>query len=106
MEASFFQNQQKAWAFEGKGFLNKYVFFMNDKEPPLMKDVFLDVSSPPQKPEKKNPKKKKKVKNGERRPTGIHMHASLHVVEQPNAEIVKIAMYLFVFLAMSKMQKI
>ena len=47
-----------------------------------------------------------KVKNWESRPTAIHMHASLHVVEQPNAEIVKIAMYLFVFLAMSKMQKI
>ena len=47
-----------------------------------------------------------KVKNWESRPTAIHMHASLQVVEQRNTENVKIAMYLFVFLAMSKMQKI
>ena len=39
-------------------------------------------------------------------PTAIHLHASLHVVGQPNAEIEKIARYLFVFLAMSKKQKI
>ena len=63
MEASFFQNQQKAWAFEGKGFLNNYVFFfMNDKEPPLMIDEILTYVAP-HKSSKKKFRKKMKVKN-------------------------------------------
>ena len=79
---------------------------MNDKESPLMIDEILTYVAPHKSSKKTFRKKKMKVKNRESRPTAIHMHASLHVVEQPNAEIVKIAMYLFVFLAMSKMQKI
>ena len=58
MEASFFENQQKAWAFEGKGFLNKYVFFMNDKEPPpLMIDEILTYVAPHTSSKKKIRKK-------------------------------------------------
>ena len=62
MEASFFENQQKAWAFEGKGFLYNYVFFMNDKEPPPHDRRNFDVCSSTHKLEKKNQKKKLKVK--------------------------------------------
>ena len=33
----FIETQEKACDFEGKGFLNKYVFFMTDKEfPPTL----------------------------------------------------------------------
>ena len=53
----FFENQQKAWAFEGKGFLYNYVFFMNDKEYPLMIDEILTYVAPHTSSKKKIRKK-------------------------------------------------
>ena len=54
------ETQEKACDFEAKGFLNNYVFFMSDKEPPLMKDVLVNVGSPIQKLKKKFRKKNRK----------------------------------------------
>ena len=60
------ETQEKASDFEAKGFLNNYVFFMSDKEPPLMKDVLVNVGSPIQKLEKQFSEKRiesEKLKN-------------------------------------------
>ena len=68
----------KSRPFGGKGFLNKYVFFVCDKEPPPSLKMFLERKQAPTKAQKKNPEEKKKVEKSEIRPTAIHTHGALH----------------------------
>ena len=56
----FIETQEKACDFEAKGFLNNYVFFITNKESPLMKDDLGSVWGPTQRPQKKFEKKKRK----------------------------------------------
>ncbi len=52
METIFLWKITKSRPFEAKGFLNNYVFFITNKEPPLMKDDLGSVWGPTQRLQK------------------------------------------------------
>ena len=91
METNFYGKSQKSRPFEGKGFLNNYVFSISNKESPLMKDDLGSVWGPTQRPPKNFEKKKTKVKSREIMPTAIHIHGALQAGQQPQAKTSKMA---------------
>ena len=86
MEACFLWKIAKSRPFEGKGFLNNYVFFITNKESPLMKDDLGSVWGPTQRLQKNFRKKKSKVKRREIIATAIHIHGALQAGQQPRTK--------------------
>ena len=85
-ETIFLWKIAKSRPFEGKGFLNNYVFSITNKESPLMKDDLGSVWGPTKRLQKKIEKKKSKVKSREIMPTAIHTHGSLHAMTAANSK--------------------
>ena len=86
METNFLWKIAKSRPFEAKGFLNNYVFFITNKESPLMKDDLGSVWGPTQRTPKNFRKEKSKVKNRQSLAKAIHIHGASPAGRQPKAK--------------------